>query len=108
MSKYRWQKKGIWLDDNHNWNMDLDIPRCKREFTGETVVLQPPKYCIREVPPVECKIYYVPEANIYIAIGEKAFCGNSRDVSVMFYDMNSLTAEQHRRYPDRNWVEEED
>lgn len=101
MEKYRWQKTGIYLNDNHNWNLDLDIPRLPRVDTGETVILQPPKFVYHEVPPVECKIYYVPEANIYIAIGENAF----RDISVLFYDKNSFEAEYRRKYPNREKIE---
>ncbi len=97
MKEYRWQKTGIWISDGHNWNLDLDIPRLPREDTGETVVLQPPKFVHHEVPPVECKIYFVPEANIYIAIGENAF----KDIPVLFYDENSFEAEYRRKYPKR-------
>lgn len=94
--KYDWYD-GIWLTDGHNWNLDFDIPRLPREDTGETVVLQPPKFMQYEVPPVECKIYYVPKTNIYIAMGENAF----RHIPVLFYDKNSFTAEFQRKYPER-------
>lgn len=95
--------KGMWLTDGHNWNLDFDIPRLPREDTGKTVMLQPPKFLDYEVPLVECKVYYVPDANIYIAIGEKAF----RHIPVLFYDKNSFVAEFQRKYPNRQLTWEE-
>ena len=95
MREYRW-RFGNWLTDGHSWAMLLDIPKLPRVDTGERVMLQPSPFVHIEAPPVECKIYYVPEANIYIALGENAY----KDISVLFYDMISLQKEHHRRFPD--------
>ena len=107
MREYRWDE-GRYLCDYHNWFMLLDIPKLAREDTGEYVMLQPPKWVtisgLHTVPEVECKIYFVPEANIYIAIGEKA--NGFHDV--LFYDLISADYECRRRYPDVYWDDEED
>lgn len=101
MREYRWSK-GRWISDGHLWAMLLDIPKLPREDTGERVVLTPPKCVCRDgltdMPPVECKIYFVPDANIYIAIGEK---GNGY-LDLLFFDKISYNEEAVRRNP--NWV----
>lgn len=92
--------EGRYLTDGHSWCMLLDIPTLPREDTGERVVLQPPKWAsisgIHEPPALECKIFFVPEANIYIAIGEKA---NGFD-DVLFYDLVSSNREIQLRKPE--------
>lgn len=103
MREYKWEE-GRWLTDGHNWCMLLDIPKLPRVDTGERVTLQPPRFVHIEVPPVECKICYVPDANIYIAIADNAF----KDCPVLFYDMISLSAEQRRRFPDIKWEGEQE
>ena len=100
MREYKWEE-GRWLTDGHNWCMLLDIPKLHRVDTGERVILQPPRFVHIEAPPVECKIYYVPDANIYIALGENAYKG----IPVLFYDMISLSAEEHKRFPNIRRVE---
>lgn len=102
MREYKWSK-GRWLSDGHLWAMLLDIPKLPREDTGERVTLTPPKWLSREgftdTPPVECKIYFVPEANIYIAIGEKA----NGYLDVLFFDKISYKAEADKRFPNGVW-----
>lgn len=106
MREYQWDQ-GRYLTDGHSWCMLMDIPKLLREDTGERVVLQPPKWAslpgIYEPPALECKIYFVPEANIYIAIGEKANGYND----VWFYDLISVDQECRRRHPDINWIKQE-
>lgn len=96
MREHQWDE-GRYLADGHSWCMLLDIPTLPREDTGESVVLQPPKWAsisgIHAAPALECKIHFVPEANIYIAIGEKA----NGYWDVLFYDLISVTEEHHRR-----------
>lgn len=89
MREYQWDD-GRYLTDGHSWCMLLDISKLSWEDTGERVVLQPPKWAsltgIHEEPALECKIYFVPEANIYIAIGEKA----NGHWDALFYDLSSI------------------
>ena len=97
MREYKW-RFARWLTDNHSWVLMLDIPQLSRDDTGEVVSLQPqpfPSIPLIDVGPGDCKIYYVPEANIYIALAENAY----RKYSVLFYDMVSLKEEYHRRFP---------
>ena len=98
MREYCWSD-GNWLTDGHSWCMLMDIPKLPREDTRERVVLQPPKWVsidgLYEVPPVECKIYFVPDAEIYIAIGEKA----NGYLDVLFYDMITVNEGYARRFP---------
>lgn len=102
MREYKWSK-GRWLSDGHLWAMLLDIPKLPREDTGERVMLTPPPWLSREgftdMPPVECKIYFVPEANIYIAIGEKA----NGYLDVLFFDKISYKAAADKRMPNGVW-----
>ena len=87
------------MSDSHLWALLLDIPKLPREDTKERVVLQPPQWVCREgltdMPPVECKIFYVPKANIYIAFGEKA----NGYLDVLFFDKLSYKAEADKRIP---------
>ena len=101
MREYSWSK-GRWLSDGHLWALFLDIPKLPREDTGERVILTPPQWVSRggliDMPPVECKVFYVPQANIYIAIGEKA----NGYLDVLFFDKLSFEEEAARR--GHNWV----
>ena len=54
--------------------------------------------------PVECKIFYVPKANIYIAIGEKV----NGYLDVLFFDKISYKAEADKRVPNGKWTDYED
>ena len=107
MRKYNWSK-GCWLSDGHLWAMLLDIPKLPREDTGEKVVLQPPQWIFRggmqDVPPLECRIYFVPKANIYIAIGENA----NGYYDCLFFDKISYNEEAARRYPNGVWSDDDD
>lgn len=108
MREYKWSK-GHYLTDGHLWAMLLDIPKLPREDTGERVVLQPPIWPFRDgtwdVPPLECKIYFVPKANIYIAIGEKA----NGYYDCLFFDKLSYVAECNRRNPNNGvWTDDDD
>ena len=98
MREYNWSK-GRWLSDRHLWALLLDIPKLPREDTGERVMLTPPPWLSREgfkeMPPVACKVFFVPRANIYIAIGEKA----NGYLDVLFFDKISYSAEAHTRIP---------
>lgn len=98
MREYRWSK-GRWLSDGHLWAMLMNIPKLHREDTGERVVLLPPPcVCLEDLKPVECKIYFLPDANIYIAICEKV----NGYLDVLFFDKISYNEEAARRNP--NWV----
>ena len=105
MREYEWSK-GHWLTDGHLWALLLDIPKLPREDTGERVMLTPPKWFSREgfkdMLLVECKIYFVPKANIYIAIGENA----NGYYDCLFFDKLSFEEEAARRNP--NWVRSAD
>ena len=108
MREYKWSK-GRWLTDGHLWAMLLDIPKLPREDTGERVMLTPPPWLSREgfkdMPPMECKIFYVPKANIYIAIGEKA----NGYYDCLFFDKLSYVAESNRRNPNNGiWADDDD
>lgn len=98
MREYQWDK-GRYLSDGHLWVMLLDIPKLPREDTGERVMLTPPPWFSRkgfvDMPPVVCKIFYVPAANIYIAIGEEA----NGHLDVLFFDKKTLMEEHSRRFP---------
>ena len=103
MREYMWNK-GHWVTDGHLWAMLLDIPKLPREDTGERVLLRPPQWIFyghpKPVEQVECKIFFVPKANIYIAIGEKA----CYEWDVLFFDKISYLEECNRRFPGREWV----
>ena len=107
MREYQWSK-GRWLSDGHLWAMLLDIPKLPREDTGERVVLQPPQWPFRDgmkdVPPLECKIYFVPKADIYIAIGEKA----NGYLDVLFFDKLTYVASCEYRNPNGVWVADDE
>lgn len=107
MREYKWSK-GRWLTDGHLWAMLLDIPKLPREDTGEHVMLTPPPWLsmagVTDMLPVECKIFYVPKANIYIAIGEKA----NGYLDVLFFDKISYKAEADKRVPNGKWTDYED
>ena len=55
------------------------------------------------MPPVECKIFYVPKAKIYIAIGEKA----NGYLDVLFFDKISFKEEAARRNPNGIWTDDD-
>ena len=99
MRNYDWWEHGIWIGDGHNWNLDMDVPREKRIPIGETVVLQPPRFALKEVPPLTCEIYKLEKCELYIAIG------HYKGVPVLFYDKNSYSEEYKRRY-DKQLTEE--
>lgn len=107
MREYKWSK-GRWLTDGHLWAMLLDIPKLPREDTGEHVMLTPPPWLsmagVTDMLPVECKIFYVPKANIYIAIGEKV----NGYLDVLFFDKISYKAEADKRVPNGKWTDYED
>lgn len=107
MREYKWSK-GHWLSDGHLWVLLLDIPKLPREDTGERVMLTPPPWIFREgftdMPPVECKIFYVPKANIFIAIGEKA----NGYLDILFFDKISYKVEADKRIPSGKWDDYEE
>lgn len=106
MREYRWSE-GVYVKDGHLWCLLLDIATLPREDIGERVVLQPPRWTsvrgIHDVPELECKIYFVPDANIYIAIGENA----NGYWDAVFVDLISYEAEFHKRFPNSKLVDEE-
>ena len=104
MREYEW-RFSRWLTDRHSWVLMLDIPQLPREDTGDIVMLQPqpfPSIPLIEVGPVACKVYYVQDANIYIALAENAY----RKYSALFYDMISLKQEYQRRFPGATFVDD--
>ena len=106
MRENKWSK-GRWLSDGHLWAFLLDVPKLPREDTGERVMLMPLQWISREgltdMPPVECKIFYVPKAKIYIAIGEKA----NGYLDVLFFDKISFKEEAARRNPNGIWTDDD-